>query len=241
MSSLYLPLSLNFEPRHLVISTWMDHLPFGYDLVAALRPSCVVELGTYSGLSFFTFCQSMIENDVEGIAYAIDTWEGDEHTGNYGDSIFRQVDDHARDYYRGISYLLRMRFSEAANQFDKESIDLLHIDGLHTYDAVREDFETWYPKVKPGGIVLFHDIEARMPGFGVRKFWQELSGINTCFAFTHGYGLGVLKKPGGSRPLSKLESLLFEGDEETRSNLRKLYVHVGRHIDAMRRVRKQEA
>jgi len=158
---IYLPQSLNFEARHLAISTWIDHLPFAYDLVAAIRPTLLVELGTYSGLSYFAFCQAMQENKVEGVTYAVDTWEGDEHTGDYGEEIFRKVESHAREYYSGFSYLLRMKFSEALDQFDDDSIDLLHIDGLHTYEAVKEDFEAWYPKVNPGDSVSFSTIAFR--------------------------------------------------------------------------------
>jgi predicted O-methyltransferase YrrM len=223
------------------MSTWNDHVPFGYDIVTALRPKIIVELGTYSGLSYFTFCQAMLENDIDGTAYAVDTWEGDEHTGDYGDKIFRQVDDHVRDHYRGISYLLRMRFDEAGNHFDDESIDLLHIDGLHTYDAVKEDFETWYPKVKPGGIILFHDIEARMKDFGVRQYWAELENNYTTFAFKHGFGLGVMRKDGGDRPMSDLEAVLFEGNDNSHAKIRKLYAHISRHHETIRRVKLLES
>ena len=50
----YFPSSLQrFEPKRMVFSTWVDHLPFAYDLVEALSPKMVVELGVYNGLSFF--------------------------------------------------------------------------------------------------------------------------------------------------------------------------------------------
>ena len=69
---IYFPPSLQrFEPRRMVFSTWVDHLPFAYDLVADLRPGVVVELGVYNGLSFFTFCQALIEHNVEGVALSL--------------------------------------------------------------------------------------------------------------------------------------------------------------------------
>ena len=75
-NQLYFPPSLQrFEPRRMVFSTWVDHLPFAYDLIAVLRPKLTVELGVYNGLSFFTFCQALVEHDVDGVANGIDCWE----------------------------------------------------------------------------------------------------------------------------------------------------------------------
>ena len=124
---------------------------------------------------FFCFCQSLKENEIDGIAYAVDTWEGEEHTGKYDETVFDTVQKQARKKYAGYAYLMRMLFEDATHHFSDESVDLLHIDGLHTYDAVQEDFTTWLPKVRPGGIILFHDIQARMMDFGAWKFWEELS------------------------------------------------------------------
>jgi len=234
---IYLPPSLYIEPRYNTFSTWVDHVPFGYDIVSAVRPELLVELGTYGGLSYFIFCQSMMDNNIDGSAFAIDTWQGDAQTGGYDNSIWQQVDDHSRDYYRGISYLLRMKFCEAVGQFDDNSIELLHIDGLHTYEAVKEDFESWYPKVKPGGVILFHDIAARLESFGVRQFWEEIESAHQTFAFKHGFGLGVLRKPGGDRDYSELEQIIFDGSIESKHRIRKLYAHISRNYDAMRRLR----
>src|SRR5690606_23611020 len=194
-----------------VFSTWVDHMPFAYDLVAALRPGLLVELGSQHGLSFFTFCQAMKEHRVDGLAYAVDTWAGDEHTGEYGDEVFASVQSYCREEFRGISYLLRMRFEEALQHFSDDSIDLLHIDGFHTYEAVSADFRTWFPKVRPGGVILFHDIKARIKDFGAWRFWDEISGQYPSFTFNHGFGLGVLRKPGGTPDAHPLLNMLFQG------------------------------
>ena len=237
--SIYFPASLQrFDPRRMVFSTWVDHMPFGYDIVEAVRPGVVVELGACNGLSFFTFCQSMQENDVEGMAYAVDTWEGDAHTGAYDVSIVDDFRAHAREHYRGFTYLLQMYFNEALQHFDAESIDLLHIDGLHTYAAVREDFDNWYPKLKPGGIVLFHDVEARLADYGVWKFWNELEAEHDSFKFNHGFGLGVLRKPGAEMVSHPLLQLLFESTPQQQADLRALYAHASQFMDARRKARR---
>jgi hypothetical protein len=177
---------------------WSGHLPFAHDLIAVLRPSLLVELGTHLGESYFGMCQSVEENGVSCKCYAVDTWQGDPQAGFYDESVFTEVDAYNRQNYSSFSKLLRSSFDAARDSFADQTIDLLHIDGLHTYEAVRHDFDTWWPKVRPGGVVLFHDTAARHDDFGVWKLWEELSRQFPHFEFTHWWGLGVLQKPGGS-------------------------------------------
>jgi len=171
---------------------WSGHLPLAADLVDAIRPSLLVELGTYYGESYFGFCQAIQELGLSCSAYAVDNWSGDLHTGNYGPSVLETVTAHNAEHYASFSSLVRKSFDEAAALFRDGSIDLLHLDGCHTYPAVKHDFETWLPKVSPGGVVLMHDIAVRQENFGVWRFWQEISPAFPSFAFEHSCGLGVL-------------------------------------------------
>ena len=229
--SIYLPPSLrHFDPRVCLISTWIDHLPFGYDIVEAVKPKLLVELGSYQGLSYFTFCQSIKDHDIDALCYAVDSWKGDKHTREYDETVYKEFFKYNRTNFPGFSYVMRMLFDEALNHFKDESIDLLHIDGCHTYEAVVHDFNNWYPKVKPGGIVLFHDITARMEDFGVYRFWDEYSPVYPSFSFHHGFGLGVIRKPDGKKTDEQLLTLLFDEDEKKQENLRAFYVFASRYI-----------
>lgn len=147
----------SFTPKSLQFSNaWVGHLPFAAWMIQEVSPKIFVELGTHSGNSYFSFCQSVVEADLSTKCYAVDTWQGDEHAGHYGDEIFAKVNAHHQEHFAGFSRLLRMTFDDALTYFADESIELLHIDGLHTYEAVRHDFETWLPKLAPGAVVILN-------------------------------------------------------------------------------------
>lgn len=148
--------------------SWIGHLPFSFLLMSILKPKTVVELGTHTGNSYFSFCQAVAEFGLRDThCFAVDTWQGDEHSGEYGQEIYNDVDSYNRSNYSEYSTLIRSTFDDALGKFNDHSIDLLHIDGLHTYEAVKHDFETWIPKISETGIVLLHDTNVRENGFGV--------------------------------------------------------------------------
>ena len=191
--------------------------------VASCRPSLLVELGTHYGESYFGMCQAVQENEVSCMCYAIDTWRGDAQAGYYDESVFEEVSQYNTNNYASFSTLLRTTFDTALANFGDQTIDVLHIDGLHTYEAVKHDFESWWPKVRLGGIVLLHDIGARHADFGVWKLWEELARQLPHLEFSHSWGLGVLRKPGDSGSESEFERVVFSGSSAEQAFLRHYY------------------
>lgn len=174
-------------------SAWVEHFPFAFLLIDLARPRVLVELGTHQGDSYCAFCQGIVATGSQTKCFAVDTWAGDEHAGFYGDQVLTSLRAHHDGQYSAFSTLVRASFDDAVKQFDDGSIDLLHIDGLHTYEAVKHDFETWRSKLSDRAIVLFHDTALRdHKDFGVWKLWDELSPQHPSFEFPHGGGLGVL-------------------------------------------------
>lgn len=172
--------------------SWVGHLPFARVLVRLLSPHVLVELGTHTGNSFCSFCQTVKQDGLDTHCYAIDTWHGDIHAGHYGESVYRELSSYVGRNYGEFAELLRMTFDQALEKFPDGSIDLLHIDGVHTYAAVKHDFETWQHKLSSRGVVLFHDTRVADRNFGVNQLWAELRGQYPGFEFLHSHGLGVL-------------------------------------------------
>ncbi len=175
-----------------VESAWFGHVPFAHWIVAACRPRLLVELGTHNGASYAAFCEALARFSPDARAYAVDTWQGDDHAGHYGNDVYWNLRHFHDERFAGFSELLRCTFEDALPYFADSSVDLLHIDGFHTYEAVRSDFEAWLPKLSDRAVVLFHDTNMRERGFGVWRLWAELLERHPGFEFLHGHGLGVL-------------------------------------------------
>lgn len=225
--SSFLTRSILTQPHHLSDAAWAGHIPFAFWLVEKLAPRLFVELGAHTGNSYAAFCQAIEEFGYGCEAYAVDTWRGDDHAGYYGDEVFAEFAAYHEPRYGAFSKLLRMTFDEAQPTFRDGSVDLLHIDGLHTYEAARHDFENWRAKLSDRAVVLFHDIAVRRDDFGVFRLWDEVKTQHPYFDFLHCNGLGVLGI-GGNLP-EALRSL-FSSSEQSKREIRILFDRLGRTL-----------
>jgi O-antigen biosynthesis protein len=212
------------QPERIAPSAWAGHIPFAMYLIDVLQPRVIVELGTFTGVSYCALCQAVKELKLPARCYAIDTWRGDEHTGFYDQDLFEDLKRYHDPLYSPFSSLIQSTFDEALATFADASIDLLHIDGAHRYEIVKHDFESWLPKMSARGIVLMHDICERQEGFGVWQLWLELQNSYPHFEFTHEHGLGVLAT--GSAQPAEINALLQASEFEAKS-VREFFSQLG--------------
>ena len=69
---------------------------------------------------------------------------------------------------------LVMTSNEATKKTEIGPIRLLFIDGMHTYEAVKDDINNWVPRVISGGVIVFDDYDNFTSGVGVKRAVDEL-------------------------------------------------------------------
>ena len=189
-------------------SGWWGHVPFAAWIVEAVRPRLLVELGTHHGVSYAAFCEAVQHAGLATRCHAVDHWQGDPHAGFVGDEVHAELEAFNRQRYAAFSELLRLAFDDALERFEDASIDLLHIDGFHTFEAVQHDYMAWKPKLSARAVVLFHDTNVRRDDFGVHRLFAQLADAFPHFEFLHGHGLGVIAHgPEVAAPVQQLCAL----------------------------------
>lgn len=177
----------NLDDLH---SCWRGHRGFAEWLVKTVKPKVTVDLGVDHGFSSFAFAIPRI-----GHVYGIDSFEGDQYAGERDSTLYPFVlAKQEKLFLKDNLTFIKGYFDDIAKDWDKE-IDILHIDGDHAYESVKNDFETWSKFLSDDAVILFHDTMVdNINGneYGVKRFFEELDlpKVN----FTHTFGLGVASK-----------------------------------------------
>ena len=146
--------------------------------LAAKKPRIVLEIGTYRGGTLFLFSR-VATDDARLISVDL---PGGQFGGGYPSwknplyESFAKGSQQVR-LIRGDSHL-RTTMEAAAGLTDGGEVDFLFIDGDHTYEGVKSDFELYSGLVAKGGMVAFHDIlpHTTVPDVGVHRYWDEIKG-----------------------------------------------------------------
>jgi len=183
--------SLSFESNYKCQSAWIGHEQIANFLIKTIKPEIIVELGVHNGFSYFVFCQTVHDQKLNTKCFGIDHWKGDYHAGLYDQKVYEYVLEENKKY-KNFSKLIKKDFNSALSDFNNQSIDFLHIDGYHTYDSVKSDFNNWLPKCKKDALIVFHDVNEFKDDFGVWKLFNELKKSYSHYVFNHAHGLGII-------------------------------------------------
>ncbi len=168
---------------------WPNYYRFLYKLAHRLNSERVkgyvtlVELGCHYGAASLHFLRGGNGFFTAGTkAHGIDVVERLKDNPKYN--------EHFRFYHGRSDHLAFVAF------FEDASIDVLLIDSDHSYKTTADEFSLWSPKVKPGGLILFDDIDAPEYADGCGKFFKELEGEKISLPHLHpeNWGFGVFIK-----------------------------------------------
>lgn len=145
-------------------------------LVKDAKPARIMEIGTAKGATLLCWCR------IASLQVISVDLEGGIHGGGYPpakQSLYREFTTGRA----GVQLVLLQENSQIMATRQKvesvlagEKLDVLFIDGDHSYEGVKRDFELWSPLVRPGGIILFHDIlpHTKVAHCEVDRLWKEL-------------------------------------------------------------------
>ncbi len=134
-----------------------DMLFFLYGLVRAKRPQIIVEIGSARGRSTCALALACRQNDY-GHVFAIDPHDVNPWTEiGTGGQTEQFLRSRLRDYRLDEWCDVIVQTSREAARGWSRRIDLLFIDGDHSFEGVQSDFELFQPWLAPDSLVLFHD------------------------------------------------------------------------------------
>ncbi|MFX1277742.1 MAG: class I SAM-dependent methyltransferase [Promethearchaeota archaeon] len=179
-------------------------------IIAKIRPKTVIEIGTFEGGTTFVFSR-FSKNNAHIITIDLPTGGGGIMRGGYSRlkipffklfaSKNQKITLIRKDSHQYSTY------AKVKKKLKNEKADILFIDGDHSYEGVKKDFEMYSPLVKKNGIIAFHDIVKTNPklfplvklGFlNVNKFWNEIKENYEYFEIVEDwndglYGIGIIK------------------------------------------------
>ncbi|PJE67800.1 hypothetical protein COU95_00430 [Candidatus Shapirobacteria bacterium CG10_big_fil_rev_8_21_14_0_10_40_9] len=172
-----------------------------YALIRNLKSKRVLCVGSGKGL-IPAICALACKDNQMGFVDFVDAGYGKNHPKSWaGDGFWKKVDPERHFSLLGVSDWIKtyvMTSQDFAKKFPKRSYGYISLDGDHSYEGVKLDYELFWPKLKEGGFMAFHDVTVKQWGklknFGVWKLWQELKNEHKIIFPLKQSGLGILQK-----------------------------------------------
>jgi glycosyltransferase involved in cell wall biosynthesis len=178
-------------PLRLAATAEVAHVSFAMTMVDLLRPRTIVELCTTDGILYCAFCQAVRELKLDARCFGICPGQptDDDSQPDEAHTEWKKAHD---DLYGGFSRLLTPLTTDGTHLFDKDSVDLLHLNGNLSYESARDEFAVWLPKLSGKSVVMLSDTNLHQGAPGINKLWEELKRDYPHFEFGQGRGLGLV-------------------------------------------------
>jgi len=156
-------------------------------LILDMRAKVIVEIGTFRG--YTAVCMGLSAKRWGGKVYTIES---------NPDKAPQKIINNMLGKKSNV-ILIEKCCEEIKEEDIERPIDLLFIDGDHTYEGTKRAFEKFYWWLRPGGLIVIHDITIHKTGsdgqkYGVWKFWGEID-LEKFVLVGRPPGIGFVKVP----------------------------------------------
>jgi predicted O-methyltransferase YrrM len=138
--------------NHGVASLQFDEAALLYHLARDVQQGPVAEIGRFKGGSTFIFATALPEG--------VELWSYDFHVALRPDMPGERLDEELRAALDRYDLARKVRLLVADSRTAEpppEPLELLFVDGDHSYEGAKADLERWGAFVRPGGHLLLHD------------------------------------------------------------------------------------
>lgn len=198
-------LAFAFDHRGFKIDPWQQRSEIEALLERLRRepPRTVLEIGSARGGTLFLFTRVAAD---DALLISVDL-PGGSFGGDGDPATARAAAPLLRSFARGRQRIELVRgdstSAETVQRVNRllggRQLDFLLVDGDHSYEGVKADFELYAPLVRPGGLVACHDIVHGLPEYvgGVPDFWAEVKRDRVVEEYVEdweqgGWGIGVI-------------------------------------------------
>lgn len=191
-----------FSPdRNLIdFQGWQSDHPYLAQAIDLIRPSMVLEVGVWKGMSVITMAEQLKAASLDSCVLAVDTFLGSVEHWCVNDNFHHLSIESARPRLleifmsnvvaRGLSdYVVPLPLDSVnaglvAKNYGLQ-VDLLHIDAGHDYRSVSADLEGWWPTLRAGGIMICDDYCGNEESDDFRGNWPEVKKAVDDFCRNH--------------------------------------------------------
>jgi predicted O-methyltransferase YrrM len=173
-----------------------------YGLIRQLRPKRVLCIGSRHGYIPGVLAQACYDNN-QGRVDFIDAGFGLDDKQNWtGEGFWRTKKGKQTFQKIGLDNFISLHVTTTkkfAKDYPDVFYDYIYIDGDHSYQGVKFDYDTYWSKLRKGGYMVFHDVcvKGTKPEgeYGVWKLWNKLEKKNNIIKITYTEsGLGIIQK-----------------------------------------------
>lgn len=196
-----------WRPRFIVNTPLMQHVPFLFWLVGAVRPRSAAVFGAGNGVALFALCQAMDKLNIAGRCLGIGFWTEDD--GTKEDTVPVTLRDHANQLYDDIvDWRCATSPRDALAAIAPGSLDLLFIDACDLRNSQLPSPEEWLKVLHQDGVLVIHGQPSS--GQGWAGIVQALSDARPVISFPDEQGLAVL--PLSDNQPARLQTLVDISD-----------------------------